>query len=290
MGPVIGGHEPCGVIAAIGAGVPESLGRIGDRVMMHHYAGCSTCNLCRSGWQQLCQDVPVRTFGNNEHGCHSPYFKVPAMTVVPLPDELSFEAGAAISCGTGTAYSALRRLSLSGNDTIAIFGQGPVGLAGTQLAKVMGARVIALDVNAARLARAMTFGADAVINPSVDDPVKALKDLTHGLGADLTLDCSGSAAGRSAAVRSLKVWGKACFVGEGGEWRAEVSPDLIKRQATVMGSWTFSTIIQAECAQFTADRKVDADAIFTDRWSLDQADEAYKLVDTQSTGKAVFVF
>ncbi|CAM4133795.1 hypothetical protein BOTU111921_13365 [Bordetella tumbae] len=288
-GPLIAGHEPCGVIVALGSAVPESFGRVGDRVMVHHYSGCSACSLCRSGWQQLCQEAPSRTYGNNDHGCHAHYFKVPAMTLVPLPDTLSFAAGAAISCGTGTAYGALRRLALSGNETIAIFGQGPVGLAGTQLARAMGARVIALDINADRLRRAIEFGADHVINPAQDDPVSAIKDLTRGYGADSSMDSSGSGPGRIAAIRCLKVWGKTCFVGEGGELKVDVSPDLLRRQITVMGSWTFSTIIQAECAQFIADKKVDADAVFTDYWQLDQAEEAYRLFDKQTTGKGVFL-
>ena len=290
QGPVIGGHEPCGVVAAVGAAVPESIGRVGDRVMVHHYTGCGGCNLCRSGWQQLCQDVPVRTYGNNGHGCHAPYFKVPADTLVRIPEALSFETGAAISCGTGTAYGALRRLNLSGNETIAIFGQGPVGLSATQLSKAMGARVVAVEVSADRLQRAMAFGADATINPSTSDAVSAIKDLTHGYGADVSLDCSGSPAGRIAAIRCLKVWGKACFVGEGGELKVDVSPDLLRKQITVMGSWTFSTILQSECAQFVADREIDVDAIFTDRWRLEQAKEAYELFDKQTSGKAVFLF
>src|SRR5579883_1614157 len=117
----------------------------GARVMVHHYQGCALCNHCRSGWSQLCQEVPVKVYGNNANGGHAPYLVVPANTLVPLPDELSFTTGAAISCGTGTAWGALRRMNLSGQDTIAIFGQGPVGLSATQLAKAMGARVIALD-------------------------------------------------------------------------------------------------------------------------------------------------
>jgi D-arabinose 1-dehydrogenase-like Zn-dependent alcohol dehydrogenase len=123
-GPVIAGHEPCGVVVALGAAVDASEARIGARVMVHHYQGCTQCNHCRSGWQQLCQEVPVKVYGNNAHGGHAQYLKVPANTLVPLPDELSFSAGAAIACGSGTAYSALRRMNLSGNDTIAIFGQG----------------------------------------------------------------------------------------------------------------------------------------------------------------------
>ncbi len=151
--PVIVGHEPCGIVVAIGTAVDAREARIGQRVMVHHYQGCTQCNQCRSGWQQLCQEVPVKVYGNNEHGGHAKYLKVPANTLVPLPDELSFSAGAAIACGSGTAYSALRRMGASGNDTLAIFGQGPVGLAATQYAKAMGARVIALDISPPRLER-----------------------------------------------------------------------------------------------------------------------------------------
>jgi threonine dehydrogenase-like Zn-dependent dehydrogenase len=289
IGPVISGHEPCGVIAAVGPGVPNALGKVGDRVMVHHYKGCSACNECRSGWQQLCQRVHVEVYGNNANGAHAAYLKVPASTLVPLPDELSFAAGAAISCGTGTAYGALRRMHLSGNDTIAIFGQGPVGLSATQLAKAMGARVIAIDISIERLERAKTFGADAVINPSADEPIVAIREFTNGTGADLSFDSSGSQQGRVSAIRCLKVWGTTCFVGEGGELKIDVSPDLLRKQITILGSWTFSTIGQAECARFVVDRGIDVDALFTDLWALDQAEEAYKRFDTQMTGKGVFL-
>ena len=188
--PTIAGHEPCGIVAAVGTAVSPSLAQVGQRVMVHHYEGCRVCGHCRSGWSQLCQEVPVKVYGNNAHGGHAAYMKVPAFTVVPLPDELSFTTGAAISCGTGTAYGALRRIRLSGNDTIAIFGQGPVGLSATQLAAAMGARVIALDVSPERLARAKEFGAAEIVNPRSNDPVGAIKDLTHGYGAEFTLDTS----------------------------------------------------------------------------------------------------
>jgi threonine dehydrogenase-like Zn-dependent dehydrogenase len=58
---------------------------------------------------------------------------------------------------------------------------------------------------------------------------------------------------------------------------------------TVIGSWTFSSVIQAECARFVADRSIDVDRLFTQHWKLDQADEAYQLFDTQTTGKGVFL-
>jgi threonine dehydrogenase-like Zn-dependent dehydrogenase len=209
--------------------------------------------------------------------------------LVPLRDELSFSAGAAIACGSGTAYGALRRMNTSGRDTIAIFGQGPVGLAGTQFAKAMGARVIALDINPQRLERAKAFGADEVVNPGSNDPIAAIKELTGGKYADLTLDTSSNPEARLNAIRSTKVWGTMCFVGEGGDVKIDVSPHLLRRQMTLVASWTFSNIIQAECADFCVERKVDVDKLFTHRWTLPQAEEAYKLFDKQSDGKGVFL-
>ena len=120
--PVIAGHEPCGVVVALGSAVSERTVSVGQRVMVHHYQGCGRCSHCRSGWQQLCQYVPVRVYGMNEHGGHAPYLKVPANTIVALPDAVTFASGAAISCGTGTAYgSSPPHEYLPGKDTIAIF-------------------------------------------------------------------------------------------------------------------------------------------------------------------------
>ena len=246
------------------------------------------CNHCRSGWSQLCQEQPVLVYGNNAHGGHANYLKIPAFTLVPLLDELSFTTGAAISCGTGTAWGALERLGLRGEHTIAIFGQGPVGLSATQLASEMGARVIALDTGEERLARAKEFGADMTINPAAEkNVVQAIRDLTHGLGAHLSLDASSSPLARAQAVRCVRTWGKACFVGEGGDVTIDVSNDILRRQVTIIGSWTFSTIGQAQCARFIADRDIDVDHLFTHHWALDEAEEAYRLFDTQTTGKGV---
>jgi len=79
------------------------------------------------------------------------------------------------------------------------------------------------------------------------------------------------------------------YVGEGGKVTLDVSRDMIRKQMTIIASWTFSSIGQAECARFVADRKIDVDALFTHRWKLDQAEEAYQLFDQQTTGKGVFL-
>ena len=287
--PIIAGHEPCGVVAAVGPGVAEAEARVGMRVMDHHYCGCGVCRHCKVGWSQLCRAGFV-VYGVTADGAHADFMKVPARTLVPLPDELSFATGAAISCGTGTAYNALRRIGTSGRDTLAVFGQGPVGLSAVQLGSAMGARVIALDIAPERRALAREMGADVATStrpPTIRS--RRLKELTHGEGVDLALDCSGAEAARSAAVRATRTWGTVCFVGEGGTVTLDVSRDMIRKQLTVIGSWTFSSVIQGECARFIADRGIDVERLFTERWSLDQAAEAYRLFDTQTTGKGVFL-
>jgi len=286
--PFIAGHEPCGVIVARGHGVSEREAPIGQRVMDHHYAGCGTCAHCRVGWSQLCR-AGITVYGVTAHGGHADYLKVPVRTLVPLPEALSFAEGAAVACGTGTAFGALRRMHIAGGDTLAVFGQGPVGLSATVLGNAMGARVIAVETSRERMKLAQEFGADAVIDASKEDAVQALKELTHGVGVDLALDCTGVAPARRAAVRCVKTWGTACYVGEGGDVTLEVSPDLLRRQVTLIGSWTFSAMGMQECAEFIARKRIPLERIFSHRWRLEQADEAYRVFDKQASGKGVFL-
>ncbi|HEX2170881.1 MAG TPA: zinc-binding dehydrogenase [Dehalococcoidia bacterium] len=285
----IAGHEPCGVVLERGPGVTADQAPTGQRVMIHHYTGCGRCKHCLVGYAQMCLQGSI-VYGFSGHGGHAPYMVVKPHMLVPMPDEITFSEGAAISCGTGTAYLALKRLDVSGRDTLVVFGQGPVGLSATLLGKAMGARVVAVDLSAERRDLGLKFGADHVIDPKEVDPAEAVRALTHGEGASTTLDCTGNPDARVAAVRSAAIWGRVCFVGEGNTTTFEVSPDIIHKQLTIYGSWTFSVTGQAECAQFVADRRLPVDTLFTHRWSLDQADEAYRLFDTQTTGKGVFLF
>src|SRR5687767_6105537 len=172
--PFIAGHEPCGVVVARGPGVSEREAPIGQRVMDHHYSGCGICKRCRVGWAQLCR-AGITVYGVTAHGGHAQYLKVPARTLVPLPEELSFVAGAAVSCGTGTAYGALRRMHLAGGSTLAVFGQGPVGISATVLGAKMGARVIAVEKNAERRELAKKFGAAHALESE-----KEIPELTRG--------------------------------------------------------------------------------------------------------------
>lgn len=127
---VIEGHEPCGIVEAVGAAVRPSQAKVGDRVMVHHYDGCRNCEYCRSGWTQLCEDGLIVYGGHSGNGAYAEFMKVPAHSLIKLHDDMSFKAGAAVSCGSGTAYAALKRIDLAGDETVAVFGQGPVGLHG----------------------------------------------------------------------------------------------------------------------------------------------------------------
>jgi len=289
LGTVVAGHEPCGVVVEVGSDVRDEEARIGQRVMVHHYLGCGVCASCRSGWTQMCERRPVLAYGYTADGGHADLMVVGATTLVPLPDELSFVAGAAVSCGTGTAWGALRRLKITGDETVAVFGQGPVGLSATLLASALGARVIALDVSASRLERARDFGAAFTIDPSATDVVSAVREITRGRGADASVDASGSPIARRQAVQSVRPWGRTAFVGEGGDVVFDVSSDLLRRQVQLHGVWTFSSVEQEACATFVAERGIDLDALFTDRWSLEDAGVAYAAFEQQTGGKGVFV-
>src|SRR2546423_6481740 len=146
---------------------------------------------------------------------HAPLMMVQVFTLVHMPECITFEEGAAISCGTGTAYGALKWLGVSGRDTLAVFGQGPVGLSATMLGRAMGARVIAVDVAPERLALARELGAEHTIDPRANDPIKAIHDLTDGDGAETTMDCSGNPQARAPAARSARTRGRGAVRGRG---------------------------------------------------------------------------
>ncbi|MCI0798262.1 MAG: zinc-binding dehydrogenase [Chloroflexi bacterium] len=290
LGPrtsVIAGHEPCGTVEEVGAQVRKV--KVGDRIMVHHYSGCGHCQHCQAGWTQLCANGS-KVYGSHAHGGFADRELVEDYMCVPMPDELSFEEGAACSCGTGTAYQALKRLGISGLDTLAVFGQGPVGLSATFLGAVMGARIIAVDPISERRRLAEGLGAWQTIDPSHTDPVEAIKELTQGQGADASLDATGIAEARANAVRSTRIWGRACLVGEGGDVTFEPSPDIIHRQLTLIGSWTFSTGILEELGNFIVQRQLPLSDLITHRFSLEHAEEAFRLFESGATGKVVFTW
>ena len=92
-----------------------------------------------------------------------------------------------------------------------------------------------------------------------------------------------------AALRSVKTWAGVCFVGLGNEATFDIANDVIKKQLTLFGSWTFNVAGQRDCARFVAERDLPVEKLFTHSFTLDQAEEAYKLFDAGKTGKCVML-
>ena len=202
---------------------------------------------------------------------------------VPMPESLTYEEGAACSCGTGTAYQALKRLGVSGRDTFAVFGQGPVGLNATLFGAATGANVIAIDPIKERRELALRLGASHTIDPTTVDPIEAIKEITNGLGAEASLDASGVGEVRRTSVMSTRIWGRACFVGEGGSVIFEdVTNDIIHRQVTLLGSWTFSTVILEELGNYIVNRNIPLKDILLYQYSLESIEEAFALFEGET--------
>lgn len=280
---LIRGHEPCGVVARLGPNTRNLA--VGERVIIHHYKGCGRCQYCLSGWPQMCING-FGGYGLDLPGGHAGFMLCVDTACVPLPDALSFEEGACISCGAGTAYQALKRLALSGFETLAIFGQGFVGLVATMLASAAGIRVIAVDLESDRLDAAAQYGAWATINSSRQDAARAIAEITGGLGADAGLDCSGAETAQAAMVASTRRWGRVCFVGTGANPRLNIL-DITRKQLVMHGSWTFGTHELAELAALVASRSLPLHRLITHRFPLSEAADAYRLLDVGVTGKIV---
>ena len=279
----IPGHEPSGIVASVGAAVNTV--QVGDRVSVFHYRGCGHCKHCLAGNIQWCAER--RGYGGPIHGAAADYILSDARNCLPLPPELTFAHGALMACAAGTAFSAMRKLQVSGEDTLAIFGQGPVGLCGLVMAKAMGGRVIGVEPLAERRAVSTALGADETIDPTGTDVLTAIRDLTHGEGADLAFETSGTAAGQNGAVDGLRLGGKAAFVGFGVREKTLNPAQFIGRQLTLMGSFVMPIYMYWDLADFIIEHDVPLEQMITHRFSIEEAPEAFRLFDSGKTGKVI---
>ena len=285
-GQIIPGHEAAGTVAEVGAGVNRV--HPGDRVAVHLAFGCGICAYCRNGDLMLCDEW--QCMGFDVDGGDADYIVVPAQNCLKLPDTMSFEAGAVMTDMVGTQYQAQKRLGVSGTDSVAVFGIGPMGSAGILIGKARGARVIAVDVLESRLEIAKQLGADEVISSSSEDTVNRLLALTGGAGVDVAIDCSGAPDAQNAALDSARKHGRIAFVGESRSTTINPSDQMIRKLLTVIGAWYFPIGAWTEIAQFVVDRQIPVEDMITHRFSLDSAAEAFHLFDQRQTGKVVFVW
>jgi threonine dehydrogenase-like Zn-dependent dehydrogenase len=280
---VVAGHEPCGEVAEVGAGV-EGFAP-GDRVVVYHISGCGQCDDCRRGYQISCASPRRAAYGWQRDGGHAEFLLAESRDLLRLPDSLSFLDGACVACGFGTAYEALCRLDVSGRDRVLVVGLGPVGLAAGLLARAMGATVVVgVDPSAERRDLAVALGAVTAASDGSD-----LDDILPG-GADAAVDCSGAGAGQLTAIERTRRWGRVALVGEGGVLNVDVSPRIIHRQLTIHGSWVSSTVRMAELLDRLDRWGLHPSAIVTQQFALDDAQEAYATADSGVTGKVGIVW
>lgn len=280
------GHEPCGIVEKIGTNVTNF--KPGDRVAVYLALGCGSCPSCLQGNAMLCEEF--RCLGFDLDGAHADYLVVPAYNVLPLPDEMSFLEGAVSTDVGGTLYTACKRLGVDGTKTVAIFGMGPMGCGGVLMAKGFGARVIAIDVDPQRLELAKSLGADIVINPKESNSVEEIKRLTKGSGADISIDCSGSQIAQNNALDCTRPQGVVGFIGECKSCTINPSDQLIRKLIDLKGCWYFNRSDWNEITQFIIDKKIDIGKISSHTFSIEEAAEAFKLFDSRTTQKVVFLW
>jgi propanol-preferring alcohol dehydrogenase len=279
----IPGHEPSGIVERVGSCVSRVA--VGDRVTVFHYRGCGDCKHCRAGYIQWCPDR--RGYGGPIHGSCADLLLTDERNCLPLPDDLTFVHGAAIACFLGTAFAALRKLKPSGEDTLAVFGQGPVGMAGMLVGKAMGAGVIAVEPLAVRRALATRLGADSVVDPTQADTAAAIRELMGGDGADMAFETAGSAEAQDAAVGCLRKGGRAVFVGFGNSEPTFNLSRIIGDQLTLMGSFVMPIFMYWDLVDLILRRDLPVEDMVTHRFPIERGPEAFALFDSGQTGKVI---
>jgi threonine dehydrogenase-like Zn-dependent dehydrogenase len=285
-GTVVPGHEPAGEVAELGPGV-TGLAE-GDRIAGYLAIGCGHCEYCATGYLMLCPDW--KCLGTDVDGGDADYLVLPARNCLPLPDGVPFEAGALMTDMFGSQYHTQKVLGVRGGQTVAVFGLGPMGAASVLVARAFGADVIAVDLLEDRLKLAADLGAGSTVNSGSDDAATAIRDLTHGRGVDVAIDCSGATQAQNTALDVARKLGAVAFVGESRATQINPSDQIIRKLLTVTGGWYFPVGEWAEISRLVVERKPPLGRLVTHRFPITAAPEAFGAFDRRETEKAVFTW
>lgn len=283
---VIPGHEPCGIVEAVGAQVMAV--KPGDRVTIYQHVGCGRCGFCRKGNMMFCPER--RGFGTVNNGSAADFILAPERNCLQLPDALSFDKAAVLACAGGTGYQSINRLDVSGADTVAIFGLGPVGLSAAMFAAARGARVFGVDLIPERLELARQIGAAQTIDAAQDQPLEVIQDLTRGKGVDAGADYSGNSQAQETMLACAGKGARLAIVGVGESFRVDTLKVMIMKQLTLMGSWIYSMGQHDEIVDFVLEKELPVEKLITHRFRIEQAPEAFALFDSGKTGKVLFTW
>jgi len=283
---IILGHEIAGVVESVGDECDPTLQ--GTRVAVLAFGTCGECAHCSRGEEHLC--ASTKHLGHGAGWAESSYYyggmaelvPVPAKWLVSLPERVSNEAGAALD-PLGVAVHGVRRTGLRGGDTVLIVGGGAVGALAAQVSRVFGAAgVVVVDVCDAVLDVAYRMGADLAINPLREDPASAVADLSVGRGAAAILDTVG--APLSTYLPLLARGGRYVTMTVTDDPQ-EVATATLAGERSLTSSCNFHYSDYWEALSMLENGTVDPDPIFTHRFSLAEAIEAFRVAeDKQATG------
>ncbi|MGW8226644.1 MAG: zinc-dependent alcohol dehydrogenase family protein [Anaerolineales bacterium] len=210
--PHVPGHELAGQIAAVGSQVTRW--QVGDRVTLPFVCGCGVCPQCISGNQQVCDDQFQPGF--THWGSFAEFVAIQRadINLVPLPDEMTYEAAASLGCRFATSFRAVvDQGQVTGGQWVAVHGCGGVGLSAIMIAKALGANVVAIDIKDEKLEFARNIGAVETINAlETEDVVANVIEITRG-GAHVSIDALGSPETCFNSIANLRKRGKHIQVG-----------------------------------------------------------------------------
>jgi S-(hydroxymethyl)glutathione dehydrogenase/alcohol dehydrogenase len=247
--PIVLGHEAAGVVEAVGAAVVAP--RQGEHVVLSWNPHCGHCFYCDRGLPILCEDYLAKgpqavqfdgeckarrlDGGELRHlmflGAFGEYCIVQDQQAVTVPKEIPFDRACLIGCGVMTGVGAALNVARIGRaDTVMIVGCGAVGLSAVQGARLAGAaRIVAVDLDDAKLALARRMGATDCVNAGTEDAVAVAKRLTAGRGVDAVIEAAGSAAGFRLTVEAVRPGGEVVWLG-----KIDVAKDVAFRWGALM--------------------------------------------------------
>lgn len=231
--PHIPGHEPAGVVAAVGSRVRDV--QVGQRVVPHLFVTCGRCRNCRQGQDAQCTSL-AGVLGVTLWGAFAEYFVAPAKNLLALPDAVSFETGGLVSCAVITAVHAYRKARVGVGDVAVVLGAGGIGLLLVQLLKAAGARTVVVSRSEPSLLRAAEFGADLMLPAAAPDLAARLAGFTDAEGADCIFECVGRAATMRTAATLARAGGRIVVIGEEPESPPIDTIEIAQRELEIIGS------------------------------------------------------
>jgi L-iditol 2-dehydrogenase len=276
------GHEWTGTVAAVGRGVDEFTA--GDRVCIEAHRGCGRCGNCLTGRYTACLNYGNvlkghRASGMTVNGGFAEYAVHHVGSLYALPPQLSFEDGVLLTtAGTGLYGLDAAGGYIAGLDVV-VFGPGPVGLMTVQACRALGAgRVILVGTRQSRLDLGRRLGADHVINAKQADPVQAILGLTAGLGADLTIECSGATEMPQQCAETTKRGGKIVIV---AFYPGLVTLDLsavVRKDITIHTTRGEGGNNVRRAVALAAQGRLTGSALVTHRFGLEEISTAFRVL------------